>query len=255
MIGSVKQVANKHLIDCLALTKKLLPQLAHVLAMQRGKYYGFGNFPQEYPVFDQCHEIDQTPVHNLEMERQCGDTDQRLKKKASLDPVARGTVLKETSKLRTNINSDFRKMGSVVKQLDEIKFKWKLRQQELQAVGLSKKEANNLRIENRKLNILEKLKTQGGPFTSEEEISAYLSTTKDDYKLKSQRMRDEVTYARDTSLSLPKSSPVFHIFSTEGGKRRMLSPEQFAQNLKTLLSKKNQRSIVTLADFQKALNS
>ncbi|CAM1331741.1 Uncharacterised protein g10665 [Pycnogonum litorale] len=255
VVDSVKHVAKAHLDECIRLTKKILPQMANVLAMQRGKYYGFGDYPQEYPVFDQCDDIDNTPVHNLQMERQCGDTDQRLKKKAKLDAVATGTVLKETSNLRTNVTSEYRTMGSVVKLMDEIKFQWKHRQEELQVIGLSKKEANNLRVENRKLNILDRLKSQGGPFTSEEEINDYLKTTQDSSKEMSHRMRDEVTYARDTSLSLPKSSVVFRIFSTDGGKRKMLTPEQFATNLKTLLGKKNQRSSVTLADFQKALNS
>ena len=255
VVNSVKNIAKAHQNDCITLTKKILPQMAQVLAMQRGKYYGFGDYPQEYPVFDQCEDIDNTPVHNLQMERQCGDTDQRLKKKVRLDAVARGTVLKETSKLRTNVTSEYRKMGPVVTVMDEIKYQWKLRQEELQVIGLSKKEANLLRVENRKLNILDKLKLHGGPFTSEEEIDVYFKTTKDNAKEKSQRMRDEVTYARDTSVSLPKASAVFRIFNTDGGKRKMLTPEQFAFNLKTLLGKKNQRSSVTLADFQKALNS
>jgi len=255
VVDCVKQCAQSHLNECIALTRKILPEMANVLAMQRGKYYGFGDHQQEYPVFDQCEDIDKTPVHNLEMERQCGDTDQRLKKKPKLEAVARGTVLKETSKLRSAVSSEYRKMSPVVKVMDDIKLKWKQDQIELQAIGLSNKEARNLRIENRKLNILEKLKEKGGPFTSEEEVDYYLATTKNSNKEKTQRMRDEVTYARDTSLSLPKASPVFRIFNTSGKKRIMLTPEEFGCNLKKLLGKKKERSIITLTDFQKALNS
>ena len=56
--------------------------------------------------------------------------------------------------------------------------------------------------------------------------------------IKTNRIRNEVTYARDTSSSLPKNSPVFKIMNTEGGIRK-LTPEQFGQNLKVLLAKRN----------------
>ena len=36
-------------------------------------------------------------------------------------------------------------------------------------------------------------------------------------------MRAEVTYARDTSTSLPKTSPLFKIFDTTAAKRRLLT--------------------------------
>ena len=42
---------------------------------------------------------------------------------------------------------------------------------------------------------------------------------------------------------------------TSGKKRIMLTPEEFGCNLKKLLGKKKERSIITLTDFQKALNS
>ncbi len=51
----------------------LLPVLADTIARQRGKYYGFGPYLEEYPVFEQCKNIDQTPVNNLAEESQCGN--------------------------------------------------------------------------------------------------------------------------------------------------------------------------------------
>ena len=59
--------------------------------------------------------------------------------------------------------------------------------------------------------------------------------------------------ARDTSSSLPKSNSVFRIFTTENKKRKMLSVDQFANNLKILLGKRSQRNSITLGDFQNAL--
>ena len=89
-------------------------------------------------------------------------------------------------------------------------------------------------------------------FTSSEQIDEYLKCKKD-VKTKSNRLRNEVVYARYTSSSLPKSNPVFRIFTTENKKRKMLTVDQFASNLKILLGKKKQRNSITLGDFQNAL--
>ena len=62
-------------------------------------------------------------------------------------------------------------------------------------------------------------------------------------------MRDEVTCAIDTSSCLPKNSPLFRIMTTEGGRRKLLTLEQFAQNLKVLLGKRIPRNNIILADF------
>ena len=114
VLNSVKDIAGLHLDDCITLANKMIPQMGDMLAMQRGKHYDFGEYPREYLVFDQCENIDNTPVHNLQMERQCGDTDHRLKQKANFDVVTRGTILKNTESLRGSIpSSDFRQMGPV----------------------------------------------------------------------------------------------------------------------------------------------
>ena len=55
------------------------------------------------------------------MERQCGDKDHRLKKKASLDNVSRDSVPSQTHNLRGQVSRDYRKMGHVVKIMDDIK--------------------------------------------------------------------------------------------------------------------------------------
>ena len=84
------------------------------------------------------------------MERQCGDTDQRLKKKPNIETVSRGTILKETQNLRKEISSQYRYFDSVVKVMDEIKATWKERKLELEIVRLSKKKHTiyTLKIEN-----------------------------------------------------------------------------------------------------------
>ena len=120
---------------------------------------------------------------------------------------------------------------------------------------MDKKEAKLLNIENRKLKILDKLKLRNGPFTSEEEVQDYLDNSKDSPKDKLSRMKDEVTYARDTCSSLPKSSPIFRIYNTQGRKRTLLTPDEYGRNLKILLGKTQNRHSVTLEDFREALAS
>ena len=57
-------------------------------------------------------------------------------------------------------------------------------------------------VEQRKLNILDVLKQEGGPFISEEEVDEYFKCDIPNDK-KAKRMRNVVTYARDTlSISL-----------------------------------------------------
>ena len=43
------------------------------------------------------------------------------------------------------------------------------------AESLTQKEEQRLRVENRKINILERLRAQGGPFISSDEVDAYLA--------------------------------------------------------------------------------
>ena len=74
------------------------------------------------------------------MERQCGDIDHRLKQKANINVVNRGTILKNTENLRGSIPSkEFRKMGPVVEDLSEIKHEWNVRQKVLESFGLDKR--------------------------------------------------------------------------------------------------------------------
>ena len=137
VVKVVKEMAESHMNDCITLAQIILPHLEEVLRSQRGKCYGFGDIEEECPVFEQCDSIDQTPVHKLQMERQGGDTDHRLKKKASLDTVSRDSVLSQTHNLRGQVSRNYRKMVNVVKIMDDIEAEWKVKQKDLQEIGFS----------------------------------------------------------------------------------------------------------------------
>ena len=116
-----------------------------------------------------------------------------MHKKVNLQAVSRGNILKLTTKLR-DVDSDkvkFRKMNSVVKSVEKIEYDWKCLQDELKGSRLSAKETRSLHVENRKLNILDFLKSEGGPFTDALEIDKYLETEKDQKKAQ-KRLKSDI---------------------------------------------------------------
>ena len=87
---------------------------------------------------------------------------------------------------------------------------WKESQEKLEEMGLTVKEVQNEQTDKKRNADLEKLKALGGPFTKPEEIDAFVRSETDE-KLKNERLYVEVRYCKNTSLSLPKSSPIFRL--------------------------------------------
>ena len=258
LIAAVTDFSAEFIDECVKLGNAIRVKLGEVLAQQRGQYYGFGGETQEFYVFDQAPNIDETITNNLEQERQCGDADHRLKKKVSLPTISRGMILKQTSKLRES-NPDhgkFRKMGPVVKIIEEIHSEWSEKQESLREADLTKEQAKKHHVDQRKLNILDRLKQVGGPFTNAEEVYAYLCLKNADPKTKQKRLRDEITYTRDTSSSLPRSHELFKVMQVDPRtkRRRLKTAEEFAMNMKTLLGKSCNCSTVSIDDFTRALD-
>ena len=76
---------------------------------------------------------------------------------------------------------------------------------------------------------------------------------------KKKRMKMEVQYARDTSMSIPRSNPIFQIRTKkqQGKKARDLTAEEFGENLKSLINKKMAAmgKEVSIADFVSTLDT
>ena len=76
---------------------------------------------------------------------------------------------------------------------------------------------------------------------------------------KKRRMKTEVQYSRDSSIYLPKNNPVFKIRKRKGKgeKQQDLSPLEFGENLKILISKKisSLDKKVTIASFVSVMDS
>ena len=62
----------------------------------------------EYQVSEQALSIDQTPVHNIRMERQCGMVDYSLRELGILAVVSRSIILQRSQQLRTGRIPSFR---------------------------------------------------------------------------------------------------------------------------------------------------
>ena len=97
---------------------------------------------------------------------------------------------------------------------------------------MTAKKLQNQQSDQMRNSDLEYLKSMGGPFTKPEEVDAFVnSEMNDEQKIK--RLYIEVLYCRNSSLSLPKSSPIFRF--KENHKNLYIS--HYQSNLKVYLSK------------------
>ena len=97
--------------------------------------------------------------------------------------------------------------------------------------------------ERKRIVSLQKLQEQGGPFTSAEEVDAYLSDLDENNKKEKQRrMKLEISYVRDTSTLSPKVDPLFKIRKVDlKGKQRDKTATEFGEALAVLLGRKADR--------------
>ena len=110
------------------------------------------------------------------------------------------------------------------------------------------------KLEQNKVNTLPRLKKCGGPFTDAEEIDEYMNSLTD-LRAGQSRMRDELTYARDSSRAIPRTSPFLKMMTTDTatGKRRLKTAAEFAVSLKILLGRQTNRKMISNEDFESAL--
>ena len=69
------------------------------------------------------------------------------------------------------------------------------------------------------------------------------------------RMKTEIVYYRDSSRSLPRASILLKIMTVDAvtKRRRTMTAEEFAVNLRTLLTRTNTKTKVTIAGFRDAI--
>ena len=73
------------------------------------------------------------------------------------------------------------------------------------AKGYSEKQVLGQIKERKRLNMLEQLKIEGGPFTDAEAVSKYLESPLEDPRKKQSRLKLELRFAKESSINLPQS--------------------------------------------------
>ncbi|MCP4392803.1 MAG: hypothetical protein GY804_00785 [Alphaproteobacteria bacterium] len=76
VLNAVTDITQGNKEEVYKLANIMLPHLQTVLARQRRDFWIDEELCEmDLPVFDQAAKIDETPVHNIGMERQCGRFD------------------------------------------------------------------------------------------------------------------------------------------------------------------------------------
>ena len=106
---------------------------------------------------------------------------------------------------------EFRKHKKQVKIINNLVQEWIKKQSELEMSGLEKKEILGITTDKRRMKDLQKLKIMGGPFIHPQEVDDFINDDTISSEDKDARLYIEVRYARDTTLSLPRSSALFRL--------------------------------------------
>ena len=258
LIESVQKFANHHADRIVGVLKLVMPKCADGFHLQRAHIFGFGSFDQENPMLvdnKDMNKLDKAPINNLASERHVGSVNYGLSVhgEKQLDIVSSSIVKSKSYDLVELKPAEefikYRKLTKKDSKVTQILKKWTEKQELLKKDGLETKEIKNIGVEKRKNKDLEELKSLGGPFTSLNEIDEFLSSSRFDESDKEKRMYIEVRYARDTSLTLPKSSPIFRLKDNH----KNLPIAKYREHLKTYLSKVTYNVNVEWIEFDTAV--
>ena len=185
-----------------------------------------------------------------------GKADQRVKKMQTLNSTSRSIVLQSTKKLRDNHGAlnTFRSFHKQVEARKQLELEWNKKQEGKFKTDSERKQEVSLVKERKRLNMLEELKACKGPLTNSDEVQMYLDDIELDSKEKQKRLKKEVQFARDSSTTLPKVSPIFKIQVTaKDKKRRDKTAVEFGEALKVYLGKREERIQLDYSAFKKSL--
>ena len=247
--------ANKE--NVLKILNLLLPVLADGFFVQRGNVFGFGDFDPTSEKLVTNHDIailKQAPINNLDAERSVGSINYELDRRGPKQLSAAGSAhvkAKSVDLVELHPVDEFKQFGKKAKRVNSLVTEWSAEQAKLEESGLSRMEVSRVSAEKRKLSDLEKLVAQGGPFTRSKQVDDFLKRKRLSDKDKQDRLYLEVRYARDTTLSLPKSSDLFRLRESY----QALPTKKLAKNLKVYLDKASSNASVTWADFDAAVSA
>ena len=238
----------------------LLPMLAKGWQQQRGDMFEFGaqDYNQENPMMiknlDQ-EKLKKAPVHNIDSERAVGTVNHGLKVRGAkeIKAVSSSFVKSKAAKLLEGkeVTIDFKKMTKKGGAIPEILKAWEIKQADLKKKGMDEKEISNISVDKQRNADLATLTEVGGPFTKPEQVNMFMESSELEEVAKNKRLYIEIRHAKNSSLSLPKSSDIFRLKR----KGKNLPSKEYAENLSTYLSKITCTVNMELRDFQEALNN
>ena len=121
--------------------------------------------------------------------------------------------------------------------------------------GAEQKQEMAQRNERKRLDMLNRLKSSGGPFTDSDEVEQFLAQHTVADSVKQQRMKLEIQFARESTTLLPKVDPIFRIMMTlPNGKRRMKTAQEFGDALMCYLGRRSDRKQLEYDKFQQSLD-
>lgn len=134
--------------------------------------------------------------------------------------------------------------------ITEIMQAWKQKQEELRKQSMQDQDIANLAVDRRQNNDLDTLKLMSGPLTSAAAVGQYTSGNIDkNAKLKSLYL--DVRYARDTFLSLPKTSDLLRLIKDH----KKLPLSTYAANIKLYLNNVTFNTDATIDYLSKVMDT
>jgi hypothetical protein len=256
----ISRVVTAFQPEVLKLLRIILPKLAEGFQRQKGDIFSFGEYDQssEHALARIDPErLEKAPVHNLAAERSVGFVNYELSRRGAkqLESASAAQVKAKASDLIDQCPSgSFRAYGNLVKKgskIPEIMQAWSMKQEELRKQGMQDKEIANLAVDRRRNKDHDTLKAMGGPFTSSAAVDQYIVSSEPDYETKLSRLYLEVRYARDTSLSLPKTSDLFRLIKDH----KKLPLSTYAVNIKLYLDNITSNAEVSIDDLSKVMDA
>ena len=141
---------------------------------------------------------------NHELKVRCA---KEIKAVSSSLAKAKASNLMEGNEVTKNFKKMTKKGGAV----PEIVKVWEEKQAELKRKGMDAKEISNISVDKQRNADLNKLTEVGGPITTPEQVTQFMDRSDVDEKTKNTRLYLEVRFAKNLSLSLPKSSHIFRL--------------------------------------------
>ena len=257
----INECAEEHKDDIAQLMRMMISKIADGFDLQRGAVFGFGThanddtgtlFKVATATDEEKEELDHTSVHNLGEERSVGSINNEIKirGKRNLESASRKIVLNKSIDLIENREAkEFLSFRKASQGITKLKKDWLNKMREEENESFASKDDVNSHLETVKYKDLEFLKGRDGPFVSAEEVEVYMNGD-ETAEEKNKRLYTEVRYAKNTSLRLKHSDPVFRL------KRdyKNLTNEEYAANLMNYLGSARKTSSLTVNDLSNAIS-